>query len=147
MTTRPRALAVGAACAALLAAGCGSSPEDTAHDNGKAVGKALRSMADAQNADELQAGAQQLRGAVADVSDDVAAGVRRQVTAQKDHLNKVIGDLRQAATSPDSDTAAQARSELQVDLQAIRSQASSFQGTRNSVTNSFWQGVKDGYDD
>ena len=55
-----RLLLVGAAAAALAAAGCGDSPEDNAHDSGRDVGKALRSITDARSAGEVQAGVTQL---------------------------------------------------------------------------------------
>jgi uncharacterized protein involved in exopolysaccharide biosynthesis len=140
-------LIASALCAALLAAGCGTSPEDTAHDNGKAVGRALRSMSDAQSTEELRAGAKDLRDAVGDVSDTVSSRVRAQVRAQQNNINKAIGDARQALTSTNPETATSARDQLQGELQDLRSQAASFDNTRNSVTNSFWAGVKDGYDD
>ena len=139
-----------ACCAGVLAlggaAGCGDSPEDTAHDQGKAVGSALEQLAGASNADELQAATTKLKDAVGDVSDDVGDRARSQVSVQRDGLNQAIGDLRQALTSSDPDTAAAARTELQGDVQDLRARAGSFAASSDSVANSFWDGVRDGYD-
>jgi ElaB/YqjD/DUF883 family membrane-anchored ribosome-binding protein len=132
---------------ALAAAGCGDSPEDTAHSNGKAIGEALRQVTDADSAQQLQDALGSLKSAVADVSDDVGDRARHQASVQRDTINKAIGDVRQAATSTNPDTAAQAKAELQNDVQDLRSQAGSFAHTNDSVANSFWDGVKDGYDD
>jgi hypothetical protein len=104
-------------------------------------------MSDAQSTEELRAGAKDLRDAVGDVSDTVSSRVRAQVRAQQNNINKAIGDARQALTSTNPETATSARDQLQGELQDLRSQAASFDNTRNSVTNSFWAGVKDGYDD
>jgi hypothetical protein len=136
-----------ALAAALAVAGCGDSPEDTAHDQGKDVGSALAQLTAARSADELQAAATELKDAVGAVGDDVGDRARSQVSVQRDGLNQAIGDLRTALTSGDPDTAAAARTELQGDVQDLRSRASSFGASNDSVVNSFWDGVKDGYDD
>jgi hypothetical protein len=140
-------LACWAGVVALAAAGCGDSPEDTAHDQGKAVGAALQQLTDARSADELQAAATKLKDAVGDVSDDVGDRARSQVSVQRDGLNQAVGDLRQALGAGNPDTAATARTELQGDVQDLRARASSFASSNDSVANSFWDGVKDGYDD
>jgi hypothetical protein len=149
MSARTRA-ALACVCAGVLAlgaAGCGDSPEDTAHDQGKAVGAALAQLADPRSADELQAASTKLKDAVGDVSGDVGDRARSQVSVQRDGLNQAIGDLRQALTSSDAGTAATARTELQGDVQDLRARASSFASSTDSVANSFWDGVRDGYDD
>ena len=141
---------VAAALAALLlafAAGCGSSPEDNAHDSGKKVGEALRQIADADSVDSVQAGVADLRSAVGDVSDDVSSRVRSQARVQQDTLNGAIGAFKQSVTATDPDAKAAAKSELQGQIQDLRTQAASNANTRDSVTNAFWDGVKDGYDD
>ena len=140
-----RLLLVGAAAAALAAAGCGDSPEDNAHDSGRDVGKALKAITAASSAEEVQAGVQQLGHAVSNVSDDVSGRVKKQVQAQRDHVNKIIGEVRGALAAPD--TADAARANVEDEVQSMRAQAGSFASTRDSVTNAFWDGVRDGYDD
>jgi len=138
---------VAAAALAPVAAGCGDSPEDTAHDNGKDVGQALQALSSATNAQELQAAGQQLRDAVSQAAGDAKGDLRDQVRVQVDHLNKAIGQFRTAVTSDDQARSAAAREELQAELQQARTQAAAFDDSGDSVTNAFWQGVKDGYDD
>lgn len=137
-------LAVALAVVAL--AGCGDSPEDTAHSDGKAVGQALAQLSQATNAQELTSATTALRQAVGDVSDDVGDRVRKQVDAQRDSLDSVVGNLRTAITSDDSAAQGQARTALQSDIQDLRSRAGSFSESNDSVANSFWDGVKDGFD-
>jgi hypothetical protein len=127
--------------------GCGDSPEDTAHSDGKAIGKALAQLADARNAQELTSGVKAVQNAVGDVSDDVGDRVRREIDAQRDSINAAIGDLRTAITSTDPATQNSARVQLQSDIQDLRSRATSFSQSDDSVANSFWDGVKDGFDD
>lgn len=146
MRGRARALAAVFAVVALAAAGCGDSPEDTAHDNGKAVGEALAQLGDAQDVQQLTDATVAVRQAVSDVSDDVGSRVRKQVDAQQDSLSSVVGDLRTAITSDNAEARDQARAKLQDSVQDLRSRASSFSDSNDSVTNSFWDGVKDGYD-
>jgi gas vesicle protein len=145
---RARTTIAGALAALLLvfAAGCGDSPEDNAHDSGKKVGEALRQIADADSVDSVQAGVADLRKAVGDVSDDVSSRVRSQARVQQDTLNGAIGAFKQSVTATDPDAKAAAKSELQGQIQDLRTQASSSANTRDSVTNAFWDGVKDGYD-
>jgi hypothetical protein len=134
------------AALALAAAGCGDSPEDTAHDNGKAVGEALKSLMNADNADQVRAAGQDLRDAVSEAADSAGDTARQQVRVQTDHLNKAIGQFRTAATSSDQQRADAARLEMQSEIQDARTQAAAFRDSGDSKTNAFWQGVKDGYD-
>jgi hypothetical protein len=148
MSARRRMAAV--AVAVLLGggalAGCGDSPEDTAHSDGKAVGQALAQLGDARNAQELTSGVTAVRNAVSDVSDDVGDRVRGQVAAQRDSLDEVVDQLRTAITSDDPTAQATARTRLQSDIQDLRARAASFGTSDDSVANSFWDGVKDGFD-
>lgn len=141
-----RTAAVALAALALAGAGCGDSPEDTAHDNGKAVGEALKSLMNADNADELRAAGQELRDAVGEAVDNAGDTARQQVRVQTDHLNKAIGQLRTAVTSTDQERADAARLEMQSEIQDARTQAAAFRDSGDSKANAFWQGVKDGYD-
>ncbi|HET6510276.1 MAG TPA: hypothetical protein VFG42_26015 [Baekduia sp.] len=145
--TTTATLAVTALLGGGALAGCGTSPEDTAHSDGKAVGKAMAQLSNATNAQELTSGVTAVRNAVSDVSDDVSSRVRGQVDAQRDSLNSVVGNLRTAITSDNATAQSNARVELQSDIQDLRSRAQSFSKTNDSVTNSFWDGVKDGFDD
>lgn len=140
-------LAVAALLSAGALAGCGDSPEDTAHSDGKAVGEALAQLGDARNAQELTSGVTAVRNAVGDVSTDVSSQVRQQVAAQRDSLGAVAASLRTAITSTDPAAQAAARTQLQSDIQDLRARATSFSKSDDSVTNSFWDGVKDGFDD
>lgn len=145
MTLRSRTAAVVAVLALVLSA-CGDSPEDTAHDNGEDVGQALRSLMNADDADALRSAGDELRGAVAESVDDAGDRLRQQIQVQVDHLNAAIGNFRTATTATDADAAAAARTELQAEVQQARSQAAGFRDTGSSVTNAFWQGVRDGFD-
>ena len=147
MMARRRWLTAGLAILALGAAGCGDSPEDNAHDSGKDVGQALRAVTDANDAASLQSATAELRTAVGDVSDDVSSRVRSQVAVQRDTIDKAIGGLKSSITAPDASTREEAKAGLQTQVETLRSQASGFADTNDSVTNSFWDGVKDGYDD
>jgi uncharacterized protein YjbJ (UPF0337 family) len=144
---RRAAVLATAVALAFGAAGCGDSPEDNAHDSGEDVGEALRAVTAARDASALQAAVDELKTAVGDVTDDVSSRVRGQVSVQRDTINKAIGDARSALTASDPDAAAQARTELQAQVQDLRSQAAGFAGSNDSVTNAFWDGVKSGYDD
>lgn len=144
---RTVASALAALLLAFAAAGCGNSPEDNAHSSGKKVGEALRQVSNADSVDSLQAALGDLRKAVGDVSDDVAGRVRSQARVQQDTVNQAIGQIRTAVTSSDPTTRANAKAEVQAQLQSLRNQAAANANTRDSVTNSFWDGVKDGYDD
>lgn len=141
-----RAATILIAALALAVAGCGSSPEDNAHDSGKKVGEALRQVADAGSVDQLQSAFANLRTAVGDVSSDVSSRVRSQARVQQDTVNQAIGALKQSVTSTDPNAQAAGRAELQDQVQNLRTQAASSADTRDSVTNAFWDGVKDGYD-
>jgi len=132
---------------ALAGAGCGDSPEDNAHDSGEDVGQALRAVTAAGNADQLQAAVTELKDAVSKVSDDVSARVRDQASVQSDTINKAVDETKTALTTSDPDQASQARDEVKAQVQELRSQASGFADSNDSVTNAFWDGVKDGYDD
>jgi hypothetical protein len=149
MTARRTAAAL--AIAALLGggalAGCGDSPEDNAHSDGKAVGRALAQLGDARNAQELTSGVTAVRNAVSDVRDDVGERVRGQVEAQRDSLDAVVANLRTAITSSDPAAQSSARVRLQSDIQDLRARAQAFSKSDDSVANSFWDGVKDGFDD
>ena len=132
---------------ALGAGGCGDSPEDTAHDNGKAIGTALRDLTDARSAQEIQAATTKLKDAVGNVSDDVSKRVRDQAAVQRNSIEEAVANVGKAATSTDPTAQAAAKDALQSDIADLRSQAGSFSKSNDSVTNSFWEGVKDGYDD
>jgi gas vesicle protein len=132
---------------ALVGAGCGDSPEDNAHDSGKDVGQALRAVTAAGDADQLQAAIAELKDAVSNVSDDVSARVRDQASVQSDTINKAVDNAKTALTASDPSQASEARDEVQAQVQDLRSQASGFADSNDSVTNAFWDGVKDGYDD
>jgi len=132
---------------ALLGAGCGDSPEDNAHDSGEDVGEALRAVTAAGDATQLQAAVTELKDAVSSVSDDVSARVRDQASVQRDTINKAVDETKTALTSSDPDQATQARADVKAQVQELRSQASGFADSNDSVTNAFWDGVKDGYDD
>jgi hypothetical protein len=142
-----RAAAVLIAALALAVAGCGDSPEDNAHNSGKKVGEALRQVSDAGSVDALQSALGNLKSAVGDVSDDVRGRVRSQARVQQDSVNQAIGAVKQSVTSTDPATRTAARDEIQAQLQSLRNQAAANANTRDSVTNAFWDGVKDGYDD
>jgi hypothetical protein len=136
---RLRQLAAVAAAVALLA-GCGDSPEDQARDDGKDVGKAVRTIADATSVDQAQQGVADLRSAVGDLDSDTRERVQSQVQTQGDEISKGV-DAAKSAGSFDA-----AKQELQSTAQNLRSQADSFRDSNNSIANEFWRGFEEGYD-
>jgi hypothetical protein len=58
-----------------------------------------------------------------------------------------VATLRTAITSGDAAAQARARTQLQSDIQDLRSRAAAFSTSSDSVANSFWDGVRDGFDD
>lgn len=144
---RTAVLAIAALLGGGALTGCGDSPEDNAHSSGKKVGEALAELGDAQTAQELTSATVALRNAVSDVSDDVGDRVRKQVDAQRDSVEAIIGQLRTALTSDNATAQQNAKAQIQNQVQDLRSRATSFSKSNDSVANSFWDGVKDGYDD
>jgi gas vesicle protein len=136
---RLRQLAAVAAAFAVLA-GCGDSPEDQARDDGKDVGKAVRTIADATSVDQAQQGVADLRSAVSGLDSDTRERVQSQVQTQGDEISKGV-DAAKSAGSFDA-----AKQELQSTAQNLRSQADSFRDSNNSITNEFWRGFEEGYD-
>jgi hypothetical protein len=144
---RRAGLIASVAALALAGAGCGDPPEDTAHSDGKAVGAALAQLSRSESPQELTAATRALRDAVGGVSDDVGDRVRAQVGAQRDELDAAVADLRTAITSTDRAAQGRARTSLQGDIQDLRARAAAFARSDDSVANSFWDGVRDGFDD
>ena len=116
-------------------AGCGKSPEDKAHDQGKAVGKAVRELRDASSLGDAKTAIQDLSEASKDVGADAKKAVKDQLDTQTATLSKAAG----AVASGDSN-------ELKATIDDVRAQSEAFQHTNNSVGNAFWKGFQDGYD-
>ncbi len=128
---------------AVAGAGCGETPEDNAKDHGQDVGEAFRALTDARSVTAIQDAAQQLKDAVAAVGDSGGDTVKQQLSTQQANVQQAILGVKSALASGGV-TAAQ--STLQGDLQDIRAQAQAFRSSNDSVTNAFWDGVKEGYD-
>jgi hypothetical protein len=140
------AAALAAIVVAVGLAACGDSPEDTAHQHGKDVGTAFRSLTTATSAAQLQTATQDLKDAVGQVTSNDGDRVQDQLRAQKTHLDQLIGDFKRVIGAPDAAARDTARTQMQGDLQDLRAQAGAFQSSNDSVANAFWDGVQDGYD-
>ena len=116
-------------------AGCGKSPEDKAHDQGKAVGEAVRELRDAKSLGDAKTAIQDLSAASKDVGEDAKKAVKDQLDTQTSTLSKAAGE----AVSGD-------RTALKETIDDIRAQSEAFQHTNNSIGNAFWKGFQDGYD-
>lgn len=136
---RLRVLVVVVAAFALLA-GCGESPEDQARDDGKAVGKEVRAVADATSVDQAQQAIADLRSAVQGMDTDTRERVQSQVEIQRDELSQGVEAAKSAGSFD------QAKQQLASTAQELRSQADSFRDSNNSIANEFWRGFEEGYD-
>jgi uncharacterized protein YpuA (DUF1002 family) len=125
---------------AIAVAGCGSSPEDTARDDGKAVGKAVREVKDATSVDQATAALNDVKEAVDKVHTDTRDHIQDQVSTLRGQLQGAI-DTARAADTPAATTAS-----LQTSAQNVRAQADAFRNGNNSIANEFWRGFEEGYD-
>lgn len=132
-----RAVATTAAVIAALAiAGCGESPEDEARDQGEQVGEAVRGVYDADSAEAAGEAIDDLRAAAQDIGEDTRERVRAQVETQTGSLDAAVEAVAAGQTAV-----------LQETAQQIRSQADAFRSGNDSISNEFWRGFEDGYDD
>jgi hypothetical protein len=137
--TRLRQLAA-LTVAVVVLAGCGQSPEDKARDDGKDVGEAVRSVADATSIDQAQQAIGELRSAVNGMDGDTRKRVKSQVQTQRDQISNGVQAARKAGSFD------QAKQQLASTAQDLRAQAESFRDSNNSIANEFWRGFEDGYD-
>ena len=129
-----------AAVFAVLVAGCGSSPEDKARDDGKDVGTAVRAVRDATSVDAAGQALNDLKDAVDQVHTDTRDHIKDQVSTLRGQIQGSI-DTARAAGNP-----ADATASLQTSAANIRAQADAFRNGNNSIANEFWRGFEEGYD-
>ena len=129
-----------AVIAIIALAGCGSSPEDKARDDGKAVGKAVRAVKDATSVDQASSALNDLKDAVDKVHTDTRDHIKDQVSTLRGQVSGAV-DAARAAGSP-----ADATASLQTSAQNVRAQADAFRNGNNSIANEFWRGFEEGYD-
>jgi hypothetical protein len=135
-----RAVCAALVTSAVLFAGCGDSAEDRAHDSGQEAGKAVRHLSDARSADDVQAGAADLRAAIGGLDSAVFDSVSAQVASRS---GDIVATLR-AAMDPAGFGAARPR--LRAGAEEIRARAESLDNQGDSRTRAFWAGFEDGYD-
>ena len=131
---RSRLVAAALAVTLLLGA-CGDSPEDKAHNDGKKVGEATRTLFDSRSVDQAKTAANDLRNAANDVGDEVRKTVRTQLATQRDTLQRAVQGVKQGDLPQVKDS-----------VQQIRAQADAFRHSNDSVANEFWRGFEEGYD-
>jgi hypothetical protein len=135
-----RTLLAFAALFVVIVAGCGSSPEDKARDDGKDVGKAVRAVRDATSVEAASQALGQLKDAVEQVHTDTRDHIKDQASTLRNQVQGSI-DTARAAGNP-----ADATASLQSSAQNIRAQADAFRNGNNSIANEFWRGFEEGYD-
>jgi uncharacterized protein YlxW (UPF0749 family) len=128
-------LVAAALAATLLLGACGDSPEDKAHNSGKKVGEASRTLYDSSSVDEVKKAANELKNTVNGVSDEVRKKVRAQLATQRDTINRAVQGVKQGDVT-----------EVQDAVQEVRAQADAFRHSSDSVVNEFWRGFEEGYD-
>ena len=131
---RTRLLAAAVAATLLLGA-CGDSPEDKAHNDGKDVGEATKALFDSNSADQVKKEASNLRNTINGVGDEVRKSVRTQLATQRDTVQSAVQGVKQGDVA-----------QVKESVQQIRAQADAFGHSRSSVTNEFWRGFEEGYD-
>jgi small-conductance mechanosensitive channel len=132
---RRRRLTVALLAAALVVGACGKAPEDKAHDDGKRVGQAVRTLFDSRSISDAQAAVADLKGAVKDVGGEVKQSVQTQLDTQRDTLERAVQGARQGNVQAAKDQ-----------VQQVRAQAEAFRHSNSSVANEFWRGFEEGYD-
>src|SRR4051812_9208390 len=125
---------------ALAASACGDSPDDRAHDSGREVGKAVRHLADARSATDVQNAAADLRAALGGLDSHTLDRVRAQIGPSQ---NRIVATVR-AAMEPA--TFAAARGELRRGAQEVRGRADALRSGGDSRTAAFWRGFAEGFD-
>ena len=137
MTGRLALVPVLLVVAALTLAACGTSPEDRAHDDGKALGSAVKKLYNATDVSQAQAAVGEVQDAVGMIHSETRDHIKQQAQLQADTIRSAMSNLSSGG-SLDA---------LKGDIQDLRAQASSFEDQNDSIANSFWQGFVDGYDD
>lgn len=132
---------------ALVAAGCGDSPEDQARDDGQQAGKAVRALYDADSADQAAAAVKDIRAARQDMDADTRKRVKAEADTQSDSLRKAADAYRRGQSASNPADVDQARQDLRSAVQDIRAQASALGDEDNSIANEYWRGFINGYDD
>ena len=132
-----RAAAVAVSVALALTAGaCGDSPEDDAYEDGERMGESVRALFDAPDLDDAQSALNGVRASVDEAADETKEHVSDQIETQRGSLEKAA----EAASSGDLQ-------DLKAAVQQVASQADSFRSGNDSITNAFWRGFEDGFDD
>jgi hypothetical protein len=122
---------------ALVFGACGSSPEDKAYSDGKALGSAVNELYNASDASQLQAAIGDVQSAADKIRSETRDHIGDQAKVQADTIRSAVENLTSGGSL---DT-------VKNDIQDLRAQASSFEDQNDSIANSFWRGYNDGYDD
>jgi hypothetical protein len=122
------------AAVALVAVGCGDSPEDNAHDAGKDIGEELYDLRTAATPADAQEAVRDIREEIAEVQSDLSPAVRERLASIGEDLR---GGLETADT-PSGRTQVFANALAQ--LEALRSDS-------DSVVNELIRGVREGFAD
>jgi uncharacterized protein YjbJ (UPF0337 family) len=122
--------------AALTLAACGTSPEDRAYDDGKALGSAVKDLYNATDLSQAQAAVGKVQDAVGKIHSETRDHIKQQAQLQADTLRSAMSNLTGGSLDA-----------VKGDIHDLRAQASSFEDQNDSIANSFWRGFDDGYDD
>lgn len=122
------------AALALAVAGCGESPEDKAHDAGKAIGGDLYAVQNAKSAEDAGAALDDIRDQIDKIGGELPQGFKAQ-------LESIDQELR---TNLQNASDASARRAAYLDALSQLQQLSS---DTNSVVNELRRGVREGYED
>jgi len=122
------------AAVALVAAGCGESPEDKAHDAGQDIGEELYDLRTAATPADAQEAVRDIREEIAEVQSDLSPAAQ------------ILADRRQALADGGLETADTPSQRTQVFANAL-AQLEALQSDSDSVVNELIRGVREGFAD
>lgn len=122
------------ASCAMLAAGCGESPEDQARKAGEQIGNDLASIRTADSAQDVGKALDEINAEMAQVKEDLPKGIGEQLTV----IQEEFAANAQAATD---------RAGFRSAYLEAASQLNDLASDTNSVVNEFRRGVREGIND
>lgn len=132
--TRASILA-GALALSVIAAGCGESPEDQAHDAGQKIGDAVASIQQSNSAQAVGRQIDTINRQLSGLREELPAAYNARVDAIREQLRK------------DVDDAGGDQSKVREAFQRAGDSLRELNSATNSVVNELRRGVREGYDD
>jgi hypothetical protein len=129
---------------ALVFSACGTSPEDKAYDDGKAMGEAVKKLYNADDVSQAESALKDVQSAAGEIRDETRDHIEKQAQVQADTLRDGVANFQKGVAQSGASTAL---TSLQGTIQDLRAQASSFEDQNDSIANAFWRGYNDGFDD